>query len=180
MYAVVVVLLVSGCQASEPPSSPSDTPSPCNQAPLPGATLGPAKLHYGEQAVETIGCDDERSLLGIAVTGITRGTAEDAAALRAEWSGYQGDGPLYFIDYTLTNVDGKPKGDIEIPELKGLVGGQNVGEIDSLGIDWHLPHCTSSRSLGATQGARLTSCKIIYGLPDEVRLQTSSAQIIWT
>lgn len=113
--AIALVFLSSGCTGADPtptrtrPELPSEEQLAADSKPLPGSTLPGTKLKFGQEAVITVGVGPGRSLVGLTVTGVERGTAEDLEVVRASVPtvGDRPVGSLYFVKAVLENKDGR-------------------------------------------------------------------------
>jgi hypothetical protein len=177
IIAVMLVPLIGGC-AAEKPRTPK-TSSPATSAvlgvpePLPGSTPPGTRLRFGDKAVITVGRVDDPSRVGVIVTGVDKALPEDMTALRASFP-QRVTGWAYFIRVVLINEDGTNFSGYSGPLLYGnLEGGGDAGQIQLLGADLVLPHCTVHSSPPAgwsdARGARFETCRIVQSNPDSVR-----------
>ncbi|MBE1487697.1 hypothetical protein [Plantactinospora soyae] len=140
--------------------------------PLPGSTLPGTKLKFGQEAVITVGVGPGRSLVGLTVTGVERGTAEDLEVVRASVPtvGDRPVGSLYFVKAVLENKDGRHfDSSYSGPLLRGTTeSGEDAAALRLAFIEIGLLNCP----MGAppppefsTRGGRRDHCQIVFSSP---------------
>ncbi|RBQ21711.1 hypothetical protein DP939_03140 [Spongiactinospora rosea] len=149
---------------------------------MPGSTPAGTRLKFGEKAFVTVWTDEGRSLLGLIVTGVEKASSDDMTVLRTLPSAEGGGRWAYFIRAFLTREDHKsafPGYNIPYPEAY-LEGGGFAGSVFTNYI-LYLPTCTQSIGNFAWNAAtnRFEACRIIFAIPDAVRIGTDGGHISW-
>jgi hypothetical protein len=176
--ALALALLSSACTGADPtpvkkrPGIPSEEQLAADSKPLPGSTLPGTELKFGQEAVITVGVGSSRSLVGLTVTGVERGTAEDLEVVRAgvPVAGDRPVGSLSFIKAVLENKDGRHfDSSYSGPVLRGVT--ESGGEAAALRLAF-VEIGLLSCPMGAppppefsTKGGRRDHCQIVFASP---------------
>ncbi|MFC6017544.1 hypothetical protein ACFP2T_15180 [Plantactinospora solaniradicis] len=139
---------------------------------LPGSTPPGTKLKFGQEAVITVGVGTGRSLVGLTVTGVERGTAEDLDVVRASVPavGDRPAGSIYFIKAVLENKDGRHfDSSYSGPLLRGTT--ESGGDAAALRIAFmeigllNCPMGAPPPPEFSIKGGRHDHCQIVFSSP---------------